>query len=251
MGTDSNYSKLQNPGSPYAGGGSASPPAPAPAPAQQPPVKTPALPEVQFVFYVLSSALTKTTKTFIENSIAMVQFIWNPRKEDDNYDEVKKFAVTSKWDGSFKTITDKNDFYKRIDYPTSGASDKTLSIIKDNFSNPNFDATVPVFICYSAWDELNEPGTPREGLLRGFTVVRTLPWFTGDRAILLFSSTAGPKTLAHELSHWCGFKHAQYKDDPDNIGAIGGGGFGIDRDELRKYYKWATEQSFRKTIGTK
>lgn len=247
MDTDNNYSQLQNPGSAYAGAGSP----PAPAAAKQPPPKTQSLPEVVFVFYVLSSALTKTTKTFIENSMAMVQYIWKPRQEADNYDEVKKFAVTAKWDGSFKTIDDKNDFYKLIEYPLNKPSDKTLSLIKDNFSNPNFDAIVPVFICYAAWDELNEPGTPREGLLRGFTVVRSLPWFTGERAILLFSSQAGPKTLAHELSHWCGFTHAQFKDDPDNIGYIGGGGFGIDREQLRKYYKWATELSFRKTIGTK
>ncbi len=247
MGTDTNYIHLQNPGSAYAGAGSP----PAPALVKQPSAKTQSLPEVGFVFYVLSSAITKTTKTFIETSMAIVQSIWKPRQEDENYESVKKFAVTSKWSGSLKTIEDKNDFYKRIDYPLNKPSEKTLSLIKDNFSNPNFDAIIQVFICYSAWDELNESGTPRDGLLRGFTLVRSLPWFSGERAILLFASTAGPKTLAHELSHWCGFTHAQFKDDPGNIGYIGGGGFSIDREQLRKYYRWATELSFRKTIATR
>lgn len=247
MGKEKDYSPLQNPAPVYA----APAPASRPVPAKQPPAKTAAWPEVEFSFFVLSSAITKTTKTFIENAMAFVQSIWMPRKDEENFDNLKKFAVTSKWSGEFKTIEDKAGFYKRIDFPLNKASDKTLSLIKDNFSNANFDPIVPVFICYAAWDEFNEPGSPREGLLRGFTVIKSLPWFSGERAILLFSSTAGPKTLAHELSHWCGFTHRNFEDDPGNIGFAGGGGFGISRDQLRKYHRWASELSFRKTIGTR
>lgn len=243
MGKENDYSTLQSPAPVYA--------APAPAPAKQPAPKTQSPPEVKFEFYVLSTAVTKNTKTFIENSVSMVQAIWTPRKDEENYDSLKKYAVSSTWSGEFKTIEDKNNFYKRIDFPLNKASDQTLSLIKENFSNGNWDPVVPVFICYSAWDEFNEPGSPREGLLRGFTVIKSLPWFSGERAILLFASTAGPKTLAHELSHWCGFTHKHFEDDPGNIGFAGGGGFGITRDQLRKYYRWASELSFRKTIGTK
>lgn len=211
--------------------------------------KPPPLAEVEFQFFVLSTALTKNTKEFIETSMGLVQYIWKPRTEKDDFESTKKFQVTSKWNSSIKTIDDKDGYYKRIDFPSNGAADKALKLVKENFSNPQFDPIIPVFICFAAWDEVNEPGTPRDGLLKGFTIVRSLPWFTGERAILLFSSSTGPKTLAHELSHWSGFTHASFKDNPDNIGYMGGGGFDIDREQLRKYYRWATEMSFRKTLA--
>jgi hypothetical protein len=246
MGDASDYSTLQTPAgtyknkpaSPYKGKQPVNP-------------KPPPPPEVEFQFFVLSTALTKSTKDFIESAMNLVQFIWKPRSDKDDYEATKKFLVTSKWDGTFKTIEDKDEYYKRIDFPIKGAADKSLELVKDNFSNTMINPIIPIFICYSAWDELNEPGTPREGLLRGFTLVKSLPWFTGERAILLFSSEAAPKTLAHELTHWCGFTHAHFKDNNDNIGYMGGGGYDIDREQLKKYHRWASELGFRKTLAGK
>lgn len=248
MADDSDYQAVQNPAPGYTGSNQPVSPYGAGQPAKKPP---PSLPEVEYVFFVLSTALSKQTEAFIRSSVSLGQAIWRPDPKKDNYDAVKKFEVTCRWNGGFKTVEDKDGNYKRIDFPLDKASEKALKLVADNFSNPNFDPVIPVFICYSAWDELNEPGAPRAGLLNGFTLVKSLPWFSGERAILLFSSAAGPKTLAHELSHWCGFTHAYFKDNPDNVGYIGGGGFDIDREQLRKYYKWATEIGFRKTLAGK
>jgi hypothetical protein len=181
--------------------------------------------------------------------MSLLQSIWRPRADKDDYETTKNFEVKSKWNGSFKAIDNSKGEFSRIDFPRDGSADTALKLVKDNFANSEFDAVVPVFICNAAWDELNEPGSPRDGFMRGFTLVKSLPWFTGERAILLFASQAGPKVLAHELSHWCGFTHAAFRDSPENIGYIGGGGFDIDREQLRKYYRWATEMGFRKTLA--
>ena len=246
---ESGYLPLQQPGSGYhAPGGSSGTAAVAGAKTS---AKPRPLPEVEFSFFALSTIEASRIAKLIENAMNVVRLIWRPRADKDDYESTKGFEVKSKWSGSFKTIDNRKGEFSRIDFPRDGAPEKALELVKDNFANPNFDAVVPVFICNSAWDELNEPGSPRDGLLRGFTLVKSLPWFTGERAILLFATEAGPKVLAHELNHWCGFTHTPFKDNPDNIGYIGGGGFDIARDQLRKYYRWGTEIGFRKTLAGK
>ncbi len=237
-----NYSAQQAPASPYgpaAGGGGST----------KTPAKPRALPEVEFSFFVLSTIKAARISKLIANAMHLIQFIWRPRADKDDYDRTKRFEVKSKWSGSFKTIDNRKGEFSRIEFPRNGGAAKALKLVKDNFSNPNLDAVVPVFICNSAWYERMEPGLPRDGLMRGFTMVKSLPWFAGERAILLFASTAGPKVLAHELSHWCGFTHARFRGNADNIGSIGGAGWDIDRMQLRNYYRWATQIGFRKTLA--
>src|SRR5829696_2883324 len=111
MGDMIDYTSLQYPGARYNTYNKAS---------QQ---KQPKLAEVEFVFYVVSSVLTALAKTvsatanndptkmitlFIQASMNLVQLIWKPSKEEDDYDSIKEYEVTSKWNGSFKTINDKN-----------------------------------------------------------------------------------------------------------------------------------------------
>ena len=253
MAEDSGYLPLQQPvagyglpgagsGAPAAAGGGAKAPA-------KPPAKAPALPEAEFRFFALSTLEPKGVPKTIENAMSLVQSIWQPRKDKEDYDRTKKFEVRSKWSGSFTTVENAKGEFSRIDFPRNAAADKALKLVKDNFANPDLDPVVPVFVCHAAWDEEEEPGSPRDGLLRGFTLVKSLSWFTGERAILLFASQAGSKTLAHELSHWCGFTHKWFEDDRANIGAIGGGGFDIDREQLRKYHRWTTQVGFRKTLA--
>lgn len=204
------------------------------------------LPEIKFIFFVASSVTNKNISGFINSSMAMLRSIWRPI--DVN---VKQFQVNFSWDGSFKTIDDKNQKYRRILFPRNFVPPiQVLTLVNDNYANTAFKAEVPVFICEVAWDEMDEPGVPRDGDLRGFTIVNILPWFKGERAILIFSMSAKTKTLAHELSHWIGFTHGIYSEDPTNIASIGGGGFRVDRDEFRRLYNWATDINYRKKLST-
>jgi hypothetical protein len=203
------------------------------------------LPVVNFLFFVLSSATNKSIQDFISESFFMVKAFWTPRNAD-----VKKFEVEFSWDKIFKLIYDKNGAFKRIDFPISKAPESVLEVIKNNYSNPGLNPEIPVFLFDAAWDELNDKNPPRGGELRGFTITHTLPWFTGERAILLFSSQAITRTLSHELSHWFGFSHMQYASEPNNIGATGSG-VQVDRDQFRKLYMWASDINFRKKLATK
>lgn len=237
MGDDNNYADSKNAPSPYANKN-------ANAPAK--PAAPPPLPQVKLLFFVLSSVTNKKIDDFIKSSVSWLSVIWKPKDDD-----LKRFEVSFAWDGTFKSIADKDKKYRRIEFRTKGGAPAALELVKNNYSNPNFNAEVPVFICEVAWDEDNEPGGPRDGELRGFTLVRSLPWFSGERAIFLFSSAAGPRTLAHEMSHWVGLSHSQYREDPGNIAAMGGGGLQVDRDEFRKLHLWATDPAVRKKLGTK
>ena len=237
MGDDKSYANSQNPPSPYANKNANAPTNPA---------SPPALPQVNVLFFVLSSVTKKKIDDFIKASVSFLSAIWKPKDDD-----LKRFEVSFVWDGTYKSIADKSGKYRRIEFRTKDGSPAALQLVKDNYSNPTFNAEVPVFVCEVAWDQDNEPGDPRDGDLRGFTLVKSLPWFTGERAIFLFAGTAGSRTLAHEMSHWIGLSHSQYRDDPGNIAAIGGGGVGVDRDEFRKLYKWATDPAVRKHLATK
>jgi hypothetical protein len=207
------------------------------------------VPEVEFLFFTLSTLEAVKVANRIAASMRLVESIWRPRPDKDDYETTKAFAVKSKWSGAFQTIDNSKGEFSRIDFPREGAAAKALQLVNRNFENAAFAAVIPVFLCDAAWDEVNEPGTPRPGLMKGFTLVRSLPWFTGERAILVFASVADAKVLAHELSHWCGFSHLLFSDDPTNVGHVGGGGFEIDREQLRRYHRWATELTFRKTIA--
>jgi hypothetical protein len=246
---EADYRPLQQPGAGYNAPGAASGAAAGAGNSTTAAAKPSALPEAEFSFFALSTIEAAGIPKFIANAMHLVQLIWRPRADKDDYESTKRFEVKPKWSGTVKTIDNRKGEFSRIDFPRNDSAEKALKLVKDNFANPNFDAVVPVFICNAAWDELNEPGSPRDGLMRGFTLVKSLPWFTGERAILVFASQAGPRVLAHELSHWCGFTHVVFKDDPDNIGSMGGNGFDIDREQLRRYYRWATEIGFRKTLA--
>lgn len=237
MGDDNNYADSKNAPSPYANKNAKTPAKPA---------SPPTLPQVNVLFFVLSSVTNKKIDEFIKSSMSWLSTIWKPKDDD-----LKRFEITFVWDGTFKSVTDKDRKYRRIEFRTKGGSPAALQLVKDNYSNPNFNAEVPVFICEVAWDEDNERGEPRDGELRGITLVKSLPWFTGERAIFLFSSAASQRTLAHEMSHWVGFSHLQYKEDPGNIAAIGGSGLEVDRDEFRKLHKWATDLAYRKQLAAK
>jgi hypothetical protein len=202
---------------------------------------------IAFYFMVLSSALKKRSgdiTDWISKQYYMVKAIWTPKEEELK----KKYLVEFVWDRKYKTIPDEKNEYQRIDYyrHSTKGSPKTLELIKTSgWSNVNFKPHIPVFVCWSAWNELNEPGEPRSGLLEGFTATkRGNPWFKGERAILLFLSTAAPLTLAHELSHWAGFIHKDV--DPENIGALGGV-TKVEEEQLRKLYRWASEVEYRKS----
>src|SRR5207244_2543073 len=80
---------------------------------------------------------------------------------------VKKFGVNFQWDNTFKNIVDSNNTFRRIDIRLSSGAPIALKLVKGNYSNPSFNSDIPIFICHAAWDELNEPGKPRDGLLHG------------------------------------------------------------------------------------
>lgn len=248
MKPESGYLPLQQPGAVYGVPGAASG---AVAGASKGPATGNASvpPAVEFAFFALSTIAAARIPKLIANVMALVRAIWRPRADKDDYESTRRFEVKSTWNGSFTTVGNNKGEFSRIDFPRMGSATKALKLVQDNFANPEWRAVVPVFICDSAWDEVNEPGLPRDGLMKGFTLVRSLPWFTGERAILLFASQLGPRVLAHELSHWCGFTHKHFEGNRDNVGAIGGGGFDIGREQLRKYHRWATETGFRKTLA--
>jgi hypothetical protein len=195
-------------------------------------------------FFVLSSVANKQIDAFIRSSIAWARVLWKPQDDD-----LKKFEVSLMWDGKVTPILDKDNMFRRIDFKKEG-SPKALQLVKENYSNPNFNPEVPVFVCQAAWYEPEEPGEPRDGMLRGFTLVKSLPWFTGERAILVFSSAADTRTIAHELTHWIGLSHKVYEGDPSNL-AAGGSGVRVDRDEFRRLHRWATDVNYRKQLATK
>ena len=240
MGTEGGYTAQQQPPTAYGGsGGTAS---------SQPPraQMRSAPPQVTFSFFALSTLDPVNVTRLVTDSMRLVQVIWHPRLGDDTYESTKDFEVKSAWNGQFRTVDNRSGEFNRIDFPRDGAAVKALQLVKQNFENSDFAAIVPVFICNAAWDEREEPGSPRNGPTKGFTLVRSLPWFTGERAIFLFASMADSKVLAHELIHWCGVRRPVFQDDVANIG---GGGFDIDREQLRRYYRWATEYTLRKTMA--
>lgn len=242
MGDETNYGNLQNPVSDYSE--SKNPTSPYSANASPGSSEKKSIPEVEFLFFVLSSAKHASMQQFVQSSFTWVKTIWTPKDED-----TQRFEVKMKWDGTLKTIADADGTYKRIDIPKVDAPPKAMALVNENFMNAGFEPIVPVFICNAAWDELNDKDPPRDGESRGFTLTKSLPGFSGERAILLFSSAALPRSLAHELSHWCGFSHSYYENSPDNIGKIGGGGLKTDRDQLRRFFQWATDIEFRKRLG--
>src|SRR5438445_1233816 len=173
-------------------------------------------PVVNLRFFVLSNAKREKggMQDFLKQLVNLLKGIWKPKEPD-----VKKFAVNFQWDNTFKNIVDSNNTFRRIDIRLSSGAPIALKLVKGNYSNPSFNSDIPIFICHAAWDELNEPGKPRDGLLHGFTLTKKgNPWFSGERAILLFSSTSTENTLAHEMSHWCGFSHRDAENFPNNIG---------------------------------
>jgi hypothetical protein len=229
------YADSQNPPSPYGKKDAGSPAQPSPAAR---------VPEVKVLFWVLSSVGRKDVAQLVKSQIDLLRAIWKPKDDD-----LKKFEVNFIWDGTFKGIGDKDKRYRRIEIRRGGAP-MALQLVKDNYSNAEFKPEIPVFVCEVAWDEDNEPGEPRDGFLRGYTLVKSLPWFTGERAIFLFASAAVSTSLAHEMTHWIGFSHIQYRDVPANV-AANRGGVQVDRDEFRKLHRWATDVDFRKRLATK
>jgi hypothetical protein len=203
--------------------------------------------QIRFEFFCVPSAHSGAPKlsTYCRDIVTYADAIWNVKPPPSTGGPVSFF-----WDGSIKSVSEQNDEYKLIEfYITKG--DKALKLVKENWaSNP--DAVIPVFLCWAAWDQLGDGGTvPHPGQLEGFTVTRKgVPWFKGDRAILLFLATAGQDTLAHELSHWFGFSHRDVDGDPElNVGRNGGGGRHILNTQYRKMIRWATESSFRASVG--
>jgi len=234
MGDDTSYAGAKNPPSPYANK-NAQTPVQAPKP----------LPVVNLVFFVLSSVTKPKIADFLTTLVTWARVLWKPKDDD-----LKKYEVNLLWDQTFKPIPDQNKTFRRIDFLKSG-SPAALQLVKNNYSNPDFKPAIPIFIVEAAWDELFDGGQPHDGNTRGYTLVKFERWFTGERAVLIFACCAQARTLAHELTHWVGFIHTQYRDDPSNLAAVGGGGVQLDRDEFRKLHKWATDVEFRKQLAGK
>ena len=202
-------------------------------------------PVLNFRFFALSHATfgSQGSTGFADQLLTMAKALWNPREE-----ALQKYGTIFLWDKVIQPIQDPQREFRRIDFRISG-SPKAIKLVTANVSNIHFDPVIPVFLCVAAWDEINEPGEPRDGLLQGYTLSKLSGrwWPGGERAILIFE-TANPKTLAHELVHWFGSRHSS---DPTNLGSEGAQGIHLERDQFRTMYRWAISRGHRRTLATR
>lgn len=212
--------------------------------------RMPPIPVVNLRFFVLSNLVVpegvRSVQDLINSWVGSVRYFWSPGEKG----VAAKYAVTFQWDETYKLIGDSTNAFKRIDFFSSG-SPQALSLVRENWTNPHFNPDIPIFVCSAAWDEDNEPGQPHDGLLSGHTLTKggDPSWFRGERAILLFTHSASPDTLAHEMTHWVGFNHRQSEAlGSDNIGRTGGGGGVVDPKQFAKLYRWATIRGFRQSV---
>ena len=197
--------------------------------------------QIQFKFYLVPSADDgkKDLSLFCKNQLSYAQVVWNPKVPPETGG-----PVYFQWDGKFSPVAEKNNEYKLIEI-YEDRSPQAIKLIDEN-DKYNAGAVVPVFLCWSAWFAREDGGKPHAGPGRGFSVVRRgITWFKGHAAILLFVSSTAVGTLAHELSHWFGYIHKDVKDDPGNVGMIGGGGTHLLQVQYHSMMRWANDAKVR------
>jgi hypothetical protein len=201
--------------------------------------------KIDFSFFALPSAgeAKKDLTALANNQLSFAAAVWNPKALPKNEDR-----VTFVWNGSLKTATEAKD--DRVIQCSDNNSEQGARLVRVNVTFTDLPV-IPVFLCYSLWDNINDGGSPRPGLLKGFTLTRRgTPRFAGQRAIFLSVTQVVGLTLAHELSHWFGFSHGDYDGSASNIGKMGGGGPSIDDVQHHAMLRWATQADFRKKFLT-
>jgi hypothetical protein len=203
------------------------------------------LPQIQFVFFSLPSAndSKKDIPKFCHDQMTLAQVIWNPKE----FAEVEE-PVTFAGNTQLKTVADKNNEYKLIEIASNNDCPKGRKLVAENWTK-QAGPIIPVFVCWAAWKQGLDGDKVVPGVSRGFTLTkRGCPTFTGDRAILLFITTAVAKTLAHELHHWFGYIHKDVAEDKTNVGIEGGGGSHVGRDQYHSMSRFAKDPKFRERL---
>jgi hypothetical protein len=209
--------------------------------------KPPALPEIKFTFFVLSSVTRSNIIEHIKNQISTANAIWRRPEEPT----LHKFDVNLNWDDVITGIPDREGTYRRIEYYID-KSEKVLQLIKKNYSNSTSKPEIPVFVAEFGWDQVAPSDKPYDSRLEGRSVVRTDSWFAGEPAIFIFSSQLTKDdtyTLGHELAHIIGggSTHTHPHVPPENIGASPPGN-DVTRAQLVALHRWATEIAYRKEL---
>jgi len=224
------------------------------------------LPSIELRFLVFSSARVATMNVkfmrrrdwmdsmekFVKSLVYQARQVWRP-ESSLNKNPNECFRTTLEWNGNLTVIEDTKDWnggwtHRRINFPLDEKYEEAREIVRNNFSNPDFNRIIPVFVAHVGWWEQYGDKGPRDTPLRG-CCVRGPP---SERAIFILSSRSTPFTLAHELSHWFGVGHQQAKKEgpPQNIGIsdeeVGPiAGLMVNRTQLSNMYKWATIRNVR------
>src|SRR5262249_52360372 len=147
--------------------------------APQASVRSRSIPEITFFFYYLSNAFPQGVDPdkWCKSQFFLAKAVWTSKDT-----ALQKYIVNFVWDGKLTAIHDPSNQYKLIEFHRQTGSPRALQLVKEHWSNLHRDPKIPIFVCNAAWDEVNEPGPPRAGVLRGYTLThRGNPWFIGER----------------------------------------------------------------------